>query len=125
MIVGLRGHRSQHWGRLLCSVAVFTFASVAAAGQQTDELQQQLQQLKQQYETTTHDLEQRITALQQEIEKEKTAREEESAKQKEESAKPKKATVSTAELAAQEVRKTGLLESDQVGAKFQGQVASE
>jgi maltoporin len=126
MIVAYQKHwRQQRLMRSLGCGVILSFASVVAAGQQSDPLQQQLEQLKQQYETTTHDLEQRITALQQEIEKEKTSREQETAKEKEESAKPKKATVSTAELAAQEVRKTGLLESDQVGAKFQGQVASE
>ncbi len=125
MSIGLRGHWNRHLRWFLCCVAVLSFANVAAVGQQTEQLQQQLQELKQQYEATTHDLEQRIATLQQEIEKEKAAREQQSEKEKEQGGKVKQATVSAAELAAQEVRKTGLLESDQVGAKFQGQVASE
>lgn len=125
MIVELRGH----WGqqsltRFLCCGAILSFASVGAAGQESDHLQQQLQQLKQEYETTTHDLEQRIAALQEQIEKEKQARELEAAKQQVGSGKEKEATVSAAELAAQQAKKS-VFESNQAGGKFQGQVASE
>ncbi len=94
----------------------------AAAGQQTDQLQQQLQQLKQQYDSTTHDLEQRIAALEQQIEKQKEKEKEE----KEVREKTKQGTISAAELAAQEAAKRAAFgESDQVGAKFQGQLPSE
>lgn len=86
-----------------------------ATGQQTDQLQQQLQQLKQQYDATTHDLEQRISALEQQIEKQKEARE-----------KSKEGMISAAELAAEGAAKNAVLgQSDQVGAKFQGQLPSE
>jgi len=87
---------------------------LAATAQQTDQLQQQLQELKQQYDATTRDLEQRIAALEQQIENQKEARE-----------KTREGTVSGVELAAQETQKAVLGQSDQVGAKFQGKLASE
>src|SRR5271163_636371 len=102
----------------LCSTAMIPFLILPAVGQQTDELQEQLQQLKQQYDTTTHDLEQRIAALEQQIKEEKDAREKQDAKEKQDK-------VSSVELAAQETEKSMLGHSDQVGAKFQGQLASE
>ena len=110
----------------LCSAAMIPCLILSARGQQIDPLQQQLQQLKQQYEATTHDLEQRITALEQQIEKEKVAREQQIEKQKEDNAKAKQATVSAAELAAEQtVRKAILGNSNEVGGKFQGTVPSE
>jgi maltoporin len=87
-----------------------------------DDLQKQLEQLKQQYDATTHDLEQRIAALEQQIQKQK----EEQEKQKEASAKTKEGTVSAVELAAQQAAEKAVLgQSDQVGAKYQGQLPSE
>jgi len=126
MIVALRKRwRPSKLKRLLCCGAILSFASVTAtAQQQTEQLQQQLEQLKQEYEKTTHDLEQRIAALQQQIDKEKLDREQQADKAKAESAKEKQATVSAAELAAQQAGKT-VFESNQAGGKFQGQVASE
>jgi maltoporin len=86
-----------------------------ASAQQSPDLQQQLQQLKQLYEQTTHDLEQRIAALEQQIEKEKESNQ-----------KAKEGTVSAAELAAEQAAKKAIHgNSDQVGAKFQGQIPSE
>src|SRR6266403_5177211 len=80
-----------------------------------DDLQKQLEQLKQQYNATTHDLEQRIAALEQQIQK-----------QKEASEKTKEGTVSAVELAAQQAAEKAVLgKSDQVGAKYQGQLPSE
>src|SRR6476620_10294188 len=94
--------------------AMISFAVLNAAAQQTDQLQQQLQQLKQQYDQTTRDLEQRIAALEQQIQKDKEASE-----------RPKEETVSVVELAAEQaVQKAANGQSDQVGAKFQGQVPS-
>lgn len=107
-----RWKRSLRW--FIPSTAMFFFGVLSATGQQTDQLQQQLQQLKQQYDETTRDLNQRIAALEQQIEKEKEARE-----------KTKQATVSAVELAAQQAQKTLLGGSDQVGARFQGQLPSE
>ncbi len=83
--------------------------------QQPDDLQKQLEQLKQQYDATTHDLEQRTSALEQQIQKQREAAE-----------KSKAGTVSAAELAAQEAAQKAVLgESDDVGAKYQGQLPSE
>src|SRR6266436_5400655 len=80
-----------------------------------DDLQKQLEQLKQQYDATTHDLEQRIAALEVQIQKRKEASE-----------KAKEGTVSAVELAAQKAAEKAVLgQSDQVGAKYQGQLPSE
>ena len=121
MIPGARSHWKRPLKSFLCCIAIFSFGSVTATGQQTDPLQQELQQLKQQYEATTHDLEQRIASLEQQIEKERDAR----AKEKEVREKEKAATVSAAELAEQAAQKAVLGENDQVGAKYQGQLPSE
>src|SRR5258707_10809304 len=80
-----------------------------------DDLQKQLEQLKQQYDATTHDLEQRIAALEQQIQKQKEAAE-----------KSKEGAISAVELAAQQAAQKAVLgESDDVGAKYQGQLPSE
>jgi len=131
MIARLHRPLNQRLSPFLCYVAMLFFASVAATGQQPDQLQelqqlrQQLQQLQQQYETTTRGLEQRLTALQQQIEQQKVTTEQHIEKENEDRNKTKQATASTIELAAQEARKTILGESNQVGSKFQGQVSSE
>src|SRR5262249_22452986 len=70
--------------------------------------------LKQQYADTTRTLEQRIAALERQI-----------AAQTETSSKPKEGVVSVAELAAHKADSSILGESNQVGAKFQGQLPSE
>ena len=128
MIAGSRRHRNQHLVRLGCCAAMLSFAAVAAKGQQTEELQQQqqqLQQLQQQYETTTHDLEQKIAALQQQIDKEKADREQQAEREKQDRDKAKQELGSAAKSAVEEARKTLLGQSNQVGAKYQGQVPSE
>jgi maltoporin len=110
------------------STAVTGQESTVVTGQETEALQQlktQLLQMQKQYETTTHDLEQRIAALELQIERENEARAQQIQKENEDSAKAKQATVSTAELAVQDARKTVLGESNQVGSKFQGTVPSE
>ena len=128
MIAGSCCHWKRRLSRFIGCMAMIPFVVLtargqqAAAGQQTDQLQQQLQQLKQQYDSTTHDLEQRIAALEQQIEKQKEKEKEE----KEVREKTKQGTISAAELAAQEAAKRAAFgESDQVGAKFQGQLPSE
>src|SRR6266853_2849357 len=99
---------------LVATVALPSLAQQPAA-QKPDDLQKQLEQLKQQYDATTHDLEQRIAALEQQIQKQKEAAE-----------KSKEGAVSSVELAAEQAAHKAVLgESDQVGAKFQGQVPSE
>jgi maltoporin len=90
-------------------------ASQESDAQQSSDLQKQLEQLKQQYDASTRDLQQRIAALEQQIQK-----------QKEEGEKTKEGTISAAELAAEKAAQNTVLgESNQVGAKFQGQVPSE
>ncbi len=93
---------------MICAELPSTFA------QQANDLQLQLRQLKQQYEQTTQELQQRIGALEEQIEN-----------QKREATKEKEATVSAAELAAQQaVKKVLLGDANKVGEKFQGQLSS-
>jgi maltoporin len=104
-------------------VTAIVFLGVrCACAQQANDLQQQLQQLKQQYEQTTQDLQQRIAALEQQIEKQNQA----AAQQKETAEKTSQATVSAAELAAENAVKKVLFGSaNEVGAKYQGDVPSQ
>src|SRR5438876_10184006 len=115
MIIGSGSHRKRPLSWFLRRIGMISLGVLSANGQQADQLQQQLQQLKQQYDTTTRDLEQRIATLELEIEK-----------QKEATAKEREATVSASQLAAEQAAKKVLFGgSNQVGAKFQGQVPSE
>jgi len=105
---------SFHLKRVPWIVALVALEVLPSAAQQADDLQKQLQQLKQQYDTTTRDLEHRIAALEQQIEKQSGTSEK------------TKGTVSAVELAAQQAAQKAVFgESDQVGAKFQGQLPSE
>ncbi len=101
----------------------------AQAATQTDDLQKQLEQLKQQYESTTRDLLQRITSLEEQIQRQQakeTEEKEREEEQKEAREKAKQGTISAVELAAQKAAEKAVLgQSDQVGAKYQGQVPSE
>jgi maltoporin len=99
-------------------------AFCAASGQQESDLQQQLQQLKTQYQQSTEDMQRRITALEQQIEQDKLEKEKEQKEEKERQ-QEKSETVSAVELAAQQTEKSILGQSDQVGAKYQGQLAQE
>jgi len=121
----LRASEMKMWNSLQLKrvpriVALLAASALPSLAQQPptpkpDDLQKQLEQLKQQYDATTHDLEQRIAALEQQIQK-----------QKEPSEKTKEGTVSAVELAAQHAAEKAVLgQSDQVGAKYQGQLASE
>jgi maltoporin len=112
MFAELRAHWKRPFSRTAGCTALIALGVLSANGQQSDQLQQQLQQLKEQYDTTTRDLEQRIAALEQRIKEEKEARE-------------RQGTVSAVELAAEKTEKSVLGQSDQVGAKFQGQLAQE
>jgi maltoporin len=99
--------------RILC-VLVIGFSGVPpASGQQPEDLQQQLQALKREYEQTTMQLQTRIEALEQQIEAEKAKE------------KTKEPTVSTAALAQEAAKQIALGQSNQVGAKYQGQLPSE
>jgi maltoporin len=107
--------------RFVGCFATVAIGAISLHAQQAAQLQEQLQQLKQQYEMTTHDLEQRIAALEQQIEKQNQG----AANQQASTESEKKATVSAAELAAQEAaRKVLLGGSGDVGPQFQGQVPS-
>lgn len=105
----------------VATIAVVVLLHTCASAQQNSDLQQQLQELKQQYEQTTKDMQQRITTLEQQIQKQS-----EPAEQHKEARKPSdEATVSAAELAAENaVRKVLFGNSNKVGAQYQGQVAS-
>src|SRR5262245_2253029 len=97
-----------------CFLVALLWAVPVALAQQSDPLHQQLQQLKEQYAATARELEQRIASLERQI-----------AEQKEASAKTKAEVVSVAELAAQDAENAVVGESNQVGAKFQGQLPSD
>jgi len=118
-------HRRSPLKRCFWIVAMLAAQAVTAAAQQaanpgtgvpqTEDLQKQLEELKQQYQATTRDLEQRIAGLEQQIQKQKEAGE-----------KAKEGVISAAELAAEQAaKKAALGQSDQVGAKYQGDVPSE
>lgn len=105
---------SFHLKRVPWILALVALGVLPSAAQEADDLHKQLQQLKQQYDTTTRDLEHRIAALEQQIEKQN------------ETSEKTKGTVSAVELAAQQAAQKAVFgESDQVGAKFQGQLPSE
>src|SRR5258708_3239425 len=107
--------RLYHLKRVLWVGVVFAAAVSTSAAQQPDDLQKQVEQLKQQYEQTTREMQQRISALEKQIQE-----------QKANSERAKQGAVSSVELAAEQATQKALLgESDQVGAKFQGQVPSE
>jgi maltoporin len=107
---GRHGKRPIRFG--ICCAVMISLGGLNAAGQQSDQLQEQLQELKQQYDTTTRDLQQRIAALEQQIKDDKEVQQ-----------KTKENTVSAAELAAEKATRSVLGQSNQVGAKFQGQLA--
>src|SRR5262245_43751949 len=104
--------------QLACVAVTLLLLAPLASAQEANDLQQQLQQLKQQYEQTTRDLQQRIAVLEQQIEK----KNEESAQEKETAQKEKEATVSVAQLAAENAVKKVLGGSNRVGAQYQGQI---
>ena len=100
---------------VVSTVALPSAAQQPAAPSPASDLQKQLEELKQQYDATTRDLQQRIAALEQQIQK-----------QKEVTEATKRETVSAAELAAHQAAEKAVRGgSDQVGAQYQGQLASE
>jgi maltoporin len=125
---GLTRPISQHMRGPSNSTAVATIAVVVllhtcACAQQNSDLQQQLQELKQQYEQTTKDMQQRMAALEQQIQKQNEAAAQQAAQQKE-AAKSNDATVSAAELAAEKAVRKVLFGNSDVGAQYQGQLAT-
>jgi len=108
---------------MLCTAMFFSASLMAraqqAGAQQTQDLEEQLQQLKQQYDETTQNMQQRIAALEKLIQNQAQIQ-----KQKEEQAKA--GTVSAVELAAEKAAQDAVQgQSEDVGAKFQGQLPSE
>ena len=101
--------------------------SAESSLQQTEELKRQLEQLKQQYAATTQDLENRIVSLERQIDKQKETIEKGQQQQEAAGANAKKGAVVSVEQVAQEAAQEavqGALSggSNQVGAKFQGQL---
>ena len=93
-------------------VVVVVLLHTRASAQQKGDLEKQLQELKQEYAATTLELEQRMAKLEQQIENEKQTQN-----------KIKESTISAAELAAQGAARNAVTgNSNQVGAKYQGQV---
>jgi maltoporin len=112
--------RKSHLSWLSFCCSVIALRSLPATAQQ-EPLQQQLQELKQQYEQTTKELQQRIAALEQQIEKQN----QEAADHQRLTEKEQQATVSAAELAAEQaVKKVLFGGSTDVGDQHQGQVPS-
>ena len=114
----IEDRQSRKCGRVpgfwLCAVMLMSLGVLPASAQSND-LQKELEQLKRQYDQTTHDLEQRISVLEQQI-----------AEQQSRTQTPTEGTVSAVELAAQQATEGAVTgESNQVGAKFQGQIAQE
>src|ERR1700719_2687836 len=107
--------RLYHLNRVLWLGGAVGSAASRSAAQQPSDLEKQVEQLKQQYEQTTREMQQGISALEQQI-----------AEQKATSEKAKQGTVSSVELAAEQAaQKAAFGQSDQVGAKYQGQLPSE
>jgi len=108
---------NSEWVAIVAAVVVLHACGFA---QQGGDLQQQLQELKQQYEQTTKNLQQRIAVLEQQIQKENEA-----AGQQKQVESSNEATVSAAELAAENaVRKVIFGNANKVGAQYQGQIPS-
>jgi len=102
-------------------IVVIVLLPTLAAAQQDGDLDQQLHDLKLQYEQTTKDMQQRIAALERQIQKQNEA----AAEHKEATKASDEATVSAAELAAENaVRKVLFGNSNKVGAQYQGQLPS-
>ena len=97
------------------ATAFFTVSMVIA--QNSKELEQELRDLKKQYADNARVLEERITALEKQIERFK--------QDKAATAVSKEGTVSATQLAKEAAEKTVQSHSEQMGAKFQGSVASE
>src|SRR5262249_43098302 len=116
-----RMFRAANPKQLACMAIAGVLTVPFASAQQASDLQQELQQLKQQYEQTTKDLQQRITVLEQQIERQNQA----AAQERETAKKEDEATVSAAQLAAENaVKKVLFGDSNSVGAQYQGQIPS-
>lgn len=102
------------WGIATISLGITAAPAQQSQTQPSEQLQQELEQLKQESEANTHALELRIATLEQQLEK-----------QREAVTENKTGTISAAELAAEQAAGKVLSgNSNQVGAKFQGQLSS-
>src|SRR5271165_665073 len=114
--------------RLAWLVAFYAAAAVPATAQQSstqpsDDLQKQFEQLKQQYEQSMKDMQQRMAALEEQIAQQKARQ----TKEKEESEareKTKEGMISGVEVAAKQAAERAIVGAGNVGAKYQGDVAS-
>src|SRR5262247_3651394 len=114
----MRDAFNSEWVTIVAAVVVL---HACASAQQGGDLQQQLQELRQQYEQTTKDLRQRIAVLEQQLQKQNEV----AAQDKGEATASDEATVSAAELAAENaVRKVLFGNASKVGAQYQGQIPS-
>src|SRR5208337_2198432 len=120
--------------RLVWTFAAFLCGVLPAPAQQNAQIEQELQQLRQQYDQTTRELQRRISVLEQQVENQRAGLEHQIEEQvanqpTQNAANPQKqsgATISAVELAArQAVAQAVTGSSDQVGAKFQGQLPAE
>src|SRR5258708_7268752 len=112
---GLSHLKHAPWIMALVAIGVLASGAKQGSGKEYEDLQKEVEELKQKYEATTHDMEQRIASLEQQIQKQKEAAE-----------KSEEGAISAVELAAQQAAQKAVLgESDEVGAKYQGQVPSE
>jgi maltoporin len=107
--------------RVLCFLVFIMSTSPVANGQDTE---QQLRELKEKFETTTKQFEERISTLEQQLEAERDAR-----KLKDASAEGAQATERPTNPGVVQIvgkpEKPQPTESNEVGAKFQGQLPSE
>ena len=115
---------SQCFFRWFLGLVFAIAATCSASAQQAADLQQQLQEIKAQYEQSMQEMQRRLAALEQQIEQDKLEKKNglEREKQRE---KEIGETASAVGLAAQQTKQSILGKSDQVGAKYQGQVPSE
>ena len=114
-----RGH--PNFRRTLCFFALIMSTSSFVYGQDTEK---QLQQLKEQLETTTKQMEERISAVEQQLEKEKEIREQK-AVSGEQVAAVKQSAQGPVVQVLEKSQKALLGDSNNIGAKFQGQLPSE
>jgi maltoporin len=114
-----RGH--PNFLKILCFLAVVMGTSSIARGQDTEK---QLQQLKDQLETSTRELGERISILEQQLKKEKEAKGRKD-EDDEQAAAGRQPTKGTDAQSVEKSHKSLLVESNEVGAKFQGQLPSE
>jgi maltoporin len=121
MVLQPSRRRHPHFRGVLCFLSFIMSMSSVARSQDTE---QQLQQLKEQLEMTTRQFEQRIFTLEQQLEKEKEAKGQKGANGERAQA-IQQPTKPTFVQIPEKSEKSLFTESNQVGARFQGQLPSE